>query len=441
MFYAFVRAVVSFAIRLFYRVQVNRRPLPDGPVIFVGNHPNSLVDPALVFVITSRPVTFLAKEPLFRMPLIGWLLRGLRVLPVYRKQDHPNGMAQNEGTFEAANRALADGGAITLFPEGKSHSEPGLAELKTGAARIALRAAKQGVAPKIVPVGLTYEEKSRFRSGVLIEIGEAIDSADFVAGEEVQRLTEATERGLRSVTLNLEHWEDLPVVEAAEELYAFRVGEKAREPDRLRRFATGIQLFREEQPDRFASLRDEVMSFRSRLGLVHASTDDLTNLYRRSVVYRFILRNMAALFIGFPLFLIGVVLFALPFWFPRFINRAFRVEWDVQATVMLLSALTVSPLWAALLTLLAWHFVGPAFGVVAAVGCLPLALWTRYFYERRKSALRDVRVFFTLGNRARLKARLLVEGDRLAGEMEKLADEYWERVDPSVPPKRTAARS
>ena len=422
-------------------MQVNARPLPDGPVIFVGNHPNALVDPALVFVITSRPVTFLAKAPLFRLPLIGWLLRGLRALPVYRKQDNPGLMAQNEGTFEAATRALTDGGAITLFPEGKSHSEPGLAELKTGAARIALRAAKHGAAPKIVPVGLTYEEKHRFRSGVLIEIGEPIDVADFARGEEVQRLTDAIARGLRGVTLNLEQWEDLPVVETAEDLYAFRLGEKARDPDRLRRFARGIQSFRDEQPERFATLRDELVSFRSRLGLVHASPDDLTILYRRPVVYRFILRNMAALFIGVPLFLFGMALFALPFWFPTWINRAFRVERDVEATVKLVSALVVSPLWAALLTFLAWRFVAPWAGVVTLVGCLPLALFTRYFFERRKSALRDAVVFLALGNRARLKGRLLVEGERLAGEVERVAEEYRLRVDPSAPPLRAASES
>jgi 1-acyl-sn-glycerol-3-phosphate acyltransferase len=46
----------------------------SGPVMFVGNHPNSLIDPALVFVITDRQVTFLAREPLFRAPVLGWLL-------------------------------------------------------------------------------------------------------------------------------------------------------------------------------------------------------------------------------------------------------------------------------------------------------------------------------------------------------------------------------
>ncbi|HVG64118.1 MAG TPA: 1-acyl-sn-glycerol-3-phosphate acyltransferase, partial [Hyalangium sp.] len=73
MFYAFIRGLASLALRLFYRLRVNAPAAePEGPVIFVGNHPNGLIDPALVFVITRRQVTFLAKEPLFRMPVIGW---------------------------------------------------------------------------------------------------------------------------------------------------------------------------------------------------------------------------------------------------------------------------------------------------------------------------------------------------------------------------------
>ena len=155
--------------------------------MFVGNHPNGLIDPALVFVLTHRHVTFLAKEPLFRIPVIGWLLRGLQCLPVYRKQDDPSQMGKNEGTLDAARGALVAGRAITLFPEGKSHSEPSLAELKTGAARIALSAAKQGAAVRIVPVGLTYADKHRFRSEVLIEMGAPIEVRDFLPAHGLGR--------------------------------------------------------------------------------------------------------------------------------------------------------------------------------------------------------------------------------------------------------------
>jgi glycerol-3-phosphate O-acyltransferase / dihydroxyacetone phosphate acyltransferase len=434
-FYRFVRAVVAMALQLFYRIEVNARPFPQkGPLLFVGNHPNSLIDPALIFVITSRQVTFLAKEPLFRMPLLGQLLRGLDALPVYRKQDHPAQMGKNEGTFEAASGALVAGRAITLFPEGKSHSEPQLAELKTGAARIAFRAARQGAKVTVVPVGLTYWEKHRFRSRVLIDVGEALQVAAPLPqdsegeAEAVRGLTAELERRLRAVTLNLEHWEDLPVIEMGEQLYSFRLGERARDPERLRRFAAGLQIFRAEQPERFAHLRDQVMSFRHRLELVKASPTDLALIYRRPVVYRFVLRNLASLLLGFPLFALGMALYAVPFWIPRYLSRALAVAWDVQATVKLLAVLALAPAWAALLTTGAWLWLGAGWGITVLCGCLPLALFTRYFLERRQSALRDALVFLTLGSRARLKARLLAEGELLAAEIEKVAAQYRPRV-------------
>ena len=115
MFYSFVRAVVALALRLFYRVKVNAPASePEGPVIFVGNHPNGLIDPALVFILSRRHVTFLAKAPLFRMPVIGWLLKGLGALPVYRKQDDPSQMGRNEGTLEAARGATACGNCAVI---------------------------------------------------------------------------------------------------------------------------------------------------------------------------------------------------------------------------------------------------------------------------------------------------------------------------------------
>jgi glycerol-3-phosphate O-acyltransferase / dihydroxyacetone phosphate acyltransferase len=88
MFYDSMRALVRFALRLFYRITVAAPEGPlDGPVLFVGNHPNSIIDPALIFATTPRTVTFLAKEPLFRVPVFGALLRALGALPVYRKQE------------------------------------------------------------------------------------------------------------------------------------------------------------------------------------------------------------------------------------------------------------------------------------------------------------------------------------------------------------------
>ncbi|MBF5044259.1 acyltransferase [Aggregicoccus sp. 17bor-14] len=441
MFYRLVQAVVAFAVRLFYRVRVSAPPLePEGSVIFVGNHPNGLMDPALVFILTRRKVTFLAKAPLFALPVLGALLRGLDALPVFRRQDDPGQMNRNEGTFEAATGALVEGRALTLFPEGKSHSEPGLAELKTGAARIAFRAQARGARVRIVPVGLTYAEKHRFRSEVLIDVGPAIEVADFSvpSGEgegevaAVQRLTERIAQALKERTLNLAAWEDLPLVRTAEQLYALRQGERPAS-ERLRTWARGLELFRAEQPARFEAVRAELVGFQRRLALVRADPSDLALGYRPAEVARFVGNNLASLLLGLPLFALGVLLYVLPFQLPRAWVRLQRTELDVQATVKFLGSLVLAPLWWALLTFVAWRVAGPAWALLVFAAALPLALFTRYFLARWREVLRDVAVFFALGSRARLKARLLQEGARLSAEVERLAGEYGPRVSPPQP--------
>lgn len=437
MFYACVRAVVAVFLRLFYRVKVNAPGAePEGPVLFVGNHPNGLIDPALVFVLTRRKVTFLAKAPLFRLPVLGWLLKGLDALPVYRKQDDPTKMGGNEGTLDAAKGALVQGRAITIFPEGKSHSEPGLAELKTGASRIALSAAKEGAPVRIVPVGLTYAEKHVFRSEVLIDVGPAIDVAAFLPAdaasepESVRALTERIAEGLRAVTLNLEQWADLPLVQLAEQLFSFKQGGTL-DAERLRLWARGVQLFRAQEPERFEDVRTHLASFQRRLALVHADgPKDLALVYRTGNVVPFVVKNLLALVFGLPLAALGLALFWLPYQVPRAASR--KAELDVQATVKFLTAFVVALVWWGALTVAAGVWAGAIWAVLTFVAVPPLALFTLYFAERWDVLKRDIDVFFTLGNRARLKALLLSDGERLAAEVERLAEEYRPKVDAAV---------
>src|SRR5204862_83182 len=82
-----------------------------GPVLFVLNHPNGLIDPGFLLCLAPRRVSFLAKAPLFRMPLVGWLCRTFQAIPVHRRQDAGADPARNRETFEAARRVLAGAGA------------------------------------------------------------------------------------------------------------------------------------------------------------------------------------------------------------------------------------------------------------------------------------------------------------------------------------------
>jgi glycerol-3-phosphate O-acyltransferase/dihydroxyacetone phosphate acyltransferase len=181
-----VRRLSEALVRLYYpdrRVEHGERLPGSGPVIFVLNHPNGLLDPMVLAVTVGRPVRFLAKSTLFNNPLGRLAMRAFGCVPVYRAQDGgmPDRAAANEATFARCRALLAQGEALALFPEGVSHSDPQLKPLKTGAARIALSAERErggGLGLQVVPVGLAYEAKTIFRSRVLLVVGEPIRVAD-----------------------------------------------------------------------------------------------------------------------------------------------------------------------------------------------------------------------------------------------------------------------
>src|SRR5690606_36683731 len=112
--------------------------IPDGPVIVVANHQKSLRDQLVIFRVSGLATRPLAKALLFDQRFVGTMLRGLGGLPVYRAQDDATQMHRNEDTFRCAIAALQDGAAVQIYSEGRSHSEPSLAPMRTGAARIAL---------------------------------------------------------------------------------------------------------------------------------------------------------------------------------------------------------------------------------------------------------------------------------------------------------------
>lgn len=231
--FRFLLTAFGIALSLFFRKieTVNADEVPKtGGLIFVLNHPNGLVDPALVFVSLPRRISFLAKSTLFRMPVISAILKTAESLPVYRKIDAGEDVAKNQLTFAAARERLGSGGSIALFPEGVSHNSPKLLPMKTGAARIALGAATDGGSPlnvSIVPVGLFYTNKTTFRSEALLYFGEAfavpqvtLEKDGQPPREAVHELTAEIETRLKAVTLNAESESALNAARIAEEIFA-----------------------------------------------------------------------------------------------------------------------------------------------------------------------------------------------------------------------------
>jgi 1-acyl-sn-glycerol-3-phosphate acyltransferase len=229
--YGLLRAIAGIALRWFYRdVTVRHRDrIPSGttPLLLAVNHPNALVDALLIGWMLPRRLTITAKATLFENPLLAWFLRVAGVVPLRRASDERHRLAgsthsempgaptserpdqtRNLDAFRAILDRLEQGGAVLIFPEGKSHDEPRLAPLRTGPARIALQAQHEGRIHSlaIVPIGLVFERKEAPRSRVLIDVGHPIHVAEWMAmtgdAAGVGTLTEEIDRRLRDVTLN-----------------------------------------------------------------------------------------------------------------------------------------------------------------------------------------------------------------------------------------------
>lgn len=430
--YRFVAGVFGLAADLFYRRRMLGGELPrSGPAILVGNHPNGLIDPVLVMRIARPPVRFLAKATIFGMPLIGRLAKWVRALPVYRAQDGFD-TASNQDVFRAVYAALGQGDCICLFPEGVSHNEPGLQPLKTGAARMALgaeAAAERPLGVRIVPVGLNYRDKAIFRSEVAIRIGEpiVIDETWRARHAEDPRaaaraLTEAIDEAIRGVTINLDAWDDLPVLELAGRVW----GDDLDPAERLRTMADAQRTFVETAPQRVETLRNRLLAFGEDLDALGLTPEALDGAVGSGRSARYVLRNLVAIVLGLPVAVLGAVAYFAPYQLIRLIVRAASPEQDIVATVKLLASVLFFVPWHIALVAAAVVFIGPAVGALASVALPLCALYTHHFIERRLAALRRARMALTLlvGRGRTLGDALREERDAIRREIDSLAAEY-----------------
>lgn len=435
------RSALGWTAALFYDLESRGHPVPDGPLLITANHPNALLDPLVVFRVARRHARPLAKAPLFGHPLIGPFLRILGGLPVYRKQDDAGLMANNDRTFDAAVAALHAGQAIQIYPEGQSHSGPALTPLRTGAARIALRAeadADWKLGLRILPLGLTYTRKPFFRGRAIAVVGEAFEVGDLrdrYEADPVEAVRELTGRitsRLETVTLNLSRAEDLELIDSAERLYARErglAGWREREGlgerlPRLRRFAEGLARLRAHDPQRHDRLARRVERYRrvtARLGAGEEA--DVPPAYAPTTVARYVLTDVVPLVLGAPFALLGGVAWILPYLAPRPVVAIVRPPHDGIATWKLSAAIVAFPLmWLVWIALGAW-LGGIGWALVAALALPAIGVFTVAWFDRWNEVREDATLFLRVGHRRRLLERLAAERRALADEIDRLAQE------------------
>jgi len=434
-------AVLRLALRIYFqRIEVTGTehvPLKT-PVIFVLNHPNALVDPVFLLCLAPRPVSFLAKAPLFRMPVIGYLVKAVDSIPVYRRQDEGEDLTKNQETFIAARKLLVGGGTIGICPEGVSHDEPGLRPIKTGAARISLAAVSTGEVSglKIVPAGLYYTSKTRFRSDALLYFGNPIDvqpvtlEADGTPPRDaVRHLSSQIGQALREVILDAKHEEELQTTARAERIFSSAAndgaGESLKNELRLQqRFIKAYSILESRQPERLRRLELRMMRFEEELKQAGVDPDELSPPGSTMKVFAAIVKRSILFLLMLGPALIGTIAHYPAYKLGGFLaTRLSRDSDDVISTVKIISAMLLFPLTWIVLTVLAYIYFGWVLALVALVVIPVCGYVAIVFFEELDKSIAGVRVLTFFLVRRRFFVRLLAERNAIRDEIIALGKE------------------
>jgi 1-acyl-sn-glycerol-3-phosphate acyltransferase len=148
-----LRFVAWLASRFVYRFQVQGdEHIPTtGAAVLACNHV-SFVDAVLLMAASPRPIRFLMDHRIFRVPVLGWLFRLAKAIPIAPQKEDP---AAYEAAFRAAAQVLREGDLLGIFPEGGITRDGTLQPFRGGIAKILQQAQADGVAVSVVPMGLT----------------------------------------------------------------------------------------------------------------------------------------------------------------------------------------------------------------------------------------------------------------------------------------------
>ncbi len=217
--YTFVKNIVRFGIFFYFKsVKIyGRDKIPKtGAIVFIGNHPNALIDPLLLAYKNPRSPYFLTRASVFGNAYLNNFFYCIKMLPIYRPRDGRDQMYKNAMVFKKCENILGGGACLGVFAEGSHNIEKRIRPLKSGFARIildTLDSFPQIEDLKIIPVGLNYDKPTEALSKASVYFGNPISVREILNNlgtekNQINVLREVVKEKLESLSIHIseEHY-------------------------------------------------------------------------------------------------------------------------------------------------------------------------------------------------------------------------------------------
>lgn len=401
--YRFMRGLLYLTTRLFYRKIAVKylAPLPkDKPIIFVGNHLSTFLDPILITVNTGLYPAFLTRADVFKRPLARRFLNSIRMLPIYRRKDGVDFIERNEAIFDVTIQQLEANLQFVIFGEGSHSSFRRLRELKKGFARIGFAALERNggdLDVQIVPVGVEYSHFTKMHQTVTQTYGRPIPLREYLPDyrenprQTLVKIVSDVYDALQSLIIHIPSQEHYHTVESLRilsrpwlpkylSLQSSDPHEQLRAEQRLISALSDLEKNAPEEMDRFAqSIREchqtlEELDFRPHL--LHGPAPKRIQLLGQSLLFLLLL----------PLHLSGVVTSYLPYKIPVWFSRKNFRDKMYHPAVNMVGGMLLLPLFWLLETLLVQIIWGNGYWTLAFALLMPLSAWfsLRYWIALKK---------------------------------------------------------
>jgi hypothetical protein len=372
-------------------------------------------------------------------------------LPVHRRQEAGNDPAKNAALFAETTATLQAGGAILIFPEGRTQPEPVLQSVRTGAARMVVAACNSGgpLPVTLLPVGLVYQKPGTFRAGrALVLAGAPIDIADCLRGEtatgvapgsnapasgdgmaieqSVRLLTDRLAAAMRAQIVEADDRHTLRLLGLVEELLGEHDGTPPRnETARVAWQQRAMRIYRtlnERASERLAAFRERLEAYDAALERAGLAAAQLSHQYSWRVVLRFAFREVLPLLLGAPLAIIGIIAHILPYQVTGLAVRLIPHTDEEEATDKILAGLLFFPLAWAAEALSAYAGGGRLALIVFLVALLPTGFFALAWRERLTRVRQETRAFVRFLWDRGLPDRLRQQRQALADDLAALAE-------------------